>query len=196
MTPILGVHIKKGPIFFLSPHRMILFQRDLTPNAPYFHSPLGTSTSLSYSSAPPPPHAGGSNDSSPSPRNDVEYQHWVATLRSSYALSDLSKMRGRQRRLKSGTTDLYTLDRKRPLRLWSHPAAIFLCWMYPKRSVHPTRAYYIIQYFDGNRSKEPIKYVFSLFISDNSLLLKSGMRKIINSINKLPGEHARKYFSK
>ena len=83
-------------------------------------------------------------------------------------------------------TDLYTLDRKRPLRLWSHPAAIFSCWMYPKRSVHPTRAYYIIQCFDGNRSKEPIKYVFSLFISDNSLLLKLSMRKIINSINKLP----------
>ena len=54
----------------------------------------------------------------------------------------------------------------------------------------------IIQCFDGNRSKEPIKSAFSLFISDNSLPLKFSMRKIINSINKLPGEHAREYFSK
>ena len=65
-----------------------------------------------------------------------------------------------------------------------------------KRSVHPTRAYYNTQCFDDNRSKEPIKYVFSLFISDNSLLLKLSMRKISNSINKSPGEHVRKYFSK
>ena len=31
-------------------------------------------------------------------------------------------------------------------------------------------------------------------VSDNSLLLKSSMRKIINAINKLPGEHAWKNF--
>ena len=54
----------------------------------------------------------------------------------------------------------------------------------------------IIQCFDGNRSEEPIKYVFSLLISDKSLLLKLSMRKTINSKNKLPGEHARKYVLK
>ena len=47
----LGAHTEKNP---QSPHRMTpFFQQNLKPNAPYFRSPLGTCTSLSYSSAPP-----------------------------------------------------------------------------------------------------------------------------------------------
>ena len=45
----------KMPPFFWCPHRMTpFFRRNLTPNAPYFRSPVGTCTSLSYLSAPPP----------------------------------------------------------------------------------------------------------------------------------------------
>ena len=53
MTPIfVSPHQKKSP-FFWCPHRMIpFFRRNLTPNAPYFCSPVGTCTSLSYLSAP------------------------------------------------------------------------------------------------------------------------------------------------
>ena len=43
----------KKPPFFWCPHRMRpFFRRNLTPNAPYFRSPVGTCTSLSYLSAP------------------------------------------------------------------------------------------------------------------------------------------------
>ena len=54
MIPIFGSpHQKKAP-FFWCPHRMTpFFWRNLTPNAPYFRSPVGTCTSLSYLSAPP-----------------------------------------------------------------------------------------------------------------------------------------------
>ena len=59
MTPIFGVHIKKEPIFFLFfvffepiPNDPF-FQRNLTPNAPYFFSPVGTCTPLSYSGVHP-----------------------------------------------------------------------------------------------------------------------------------------------
>ena len=42
------------PPFVWCPHRMTpFFRRNLTPNAPYFRSPVGTCTSLSYLSAPP-----------------------------------------------------------------------------------------------------------------------------------------------
>ena len=45
----------KKPPFFWCPHRMTpFFRRNLTPNAPYFRSPVGTYTPLSYLSAPPP----------------------------------------------------------------------------------------------------------------------------------------------
>ena len=48
--------------FFLCPHRMTpFFRRNLTPNAPNFRSPIGTYTSLSYSSAPIRPPDGYSN---------------------------------------------------------------------------------------------------------------------------------------
>ena len=54
MTLFLGVHIKKDPTFFWSPHQITpFFQRNLTPNAPYFHSLVGTCMSLSYSSDTP-----------------------------------------------------------------------------------------------------------------------------------------------
>ena len=44
----------KKPPFFWRPHRMIpFFRRNLTLNAPYFRSPVGTCTSLSYLSAQP-----------------------------------------------------------------------------------------------------------------------------------------------
>ena len=43
----------KKPPFFWCPHQMTpFFRRNLTPNAPYFRSPVGTCTSLSYLSAP------------------------------------------------------------------------------------------------------------------------------------------------
>ena len=54
--PIFGspVHIKKIP-FSWNPHPMTpFFQQNLTPNAPYFCSPLGTCTSFWYLSAPIP----------------------------------------------------------------------------------------------------------------------------------------------
>ena len=56
MTPIFGSpHQKSPPLFFFwCPHRMTpFFWRNLTPNAPYFRSPVGTCTSLSYSAPPP-----------------------------------------------------------------------------------------------------------------------------------------------
>ena len=43
----------KKPPFFWCPHRMNPFRRNLTLNAPYFCSLVGTCTSLSYLSAPP-----------------------------------------------------------------------------------------------------------------------------------------------
>ena len=54
MTPIFGSpHQKSPPFFFWCPHRMTpFFWLNLTPNAPYFRSPVGTCTSLSYLSAP------------------------------------------------------------------------------------------------------------------------------------------------
>ena len=43
---------KKIPFFLEPTQNDPCFQRNLTPNAPYFHTPVGTCTSLSYSSAP------------------------------------------------------------------------------------------------------------------------------------------------
>ena len=53
--PFLRVHIRKAPIFLVPTPNDPFFRRNLTPNAPYFRSPVGTCTSLSYLSAPPPP---------------------------------------------------------------------------------------------------------------------------------------------
>ena len=54
MTPIFGSQHQKSPHFFWCPHWMTpFFRRNLTLNAPYFRSPVGTCTSLSYLSAPP-----------------------------------------------------------------------------------------------------------------------------------------------
>ena len=54
MTPISGSPHQKSPHFFWCPHRMTpFFWRNLTPNAPYFLSPIGPCTSLPYLSAPP-----------------------------------------------------------------------------------------------------------------------------------------------
>ena len=48
-----GPHQKRSH-FLGSPYRMTpFFQRNLTPNAPYFLSPVGTCTPLSYSGVPP-----------------------------------------------------------------------------------------------------------------------------------------------
>ena len=58
---------------------------------------------------------------------------------------NMMKIRGFQTK-GFATTDLYTLDRKRPLRLCSHPAAILSCWMYPKRSV---RTFEILARYPG-----------------------------------------------
>ena len=52
--PHFGEFTPKKPPFFWCPHRMTpFFRRNLTPNASYFRSPVGTCTSLSYLSAPP-----------------------------------------------------------------------------------------------------------------------------------------------
>ena len=52
MTSILGVQTIKAP-FFWCLHRMTpFFRRNLTLNAPYFRSLVGTCMSLSYLSAP------------------------------------------------------------------------------------------------------------------------------------------------
>ena len=54
MTPISGSPHQKNPPCFWCPHRMTpFFDEILTPNAPYFRSPVGTCASLSYLSAPP-----------------------------------------------------------------------------------------------------------------------------------------------
>ena len=54
MTPIFGSPHQKKPPFFWWPHWMTpFFRRNLTLNAPYFRSPVGTCRSLSYLSAPP-----------------------------------------------------------------------------------------------------------------------------------------------
>ena len=48
MTPIFGSPHQKAPIFWC-PHRMTpFFRQNLTLNTPYFRSPVGTCTSLSY----------------------------------------------------------------------------------------------------------------------------------------------------
>ena len=53
MTPHFWESIPKKPLFFWCTHRMTpFFRRNLTLNAPYFRSPVGTCTSLSYLSAP------------------------------------------------------------------------------------------------------------------------------------------------
>ena len=58
MTPIFGSPHQKN-LFFWCPHRMTPFFRwNLTPNAPYFCSPVGTCTSLSNLSAPLGVHVG------------------------------------------------------------------------------------------------------------------------------------------
>ena len=54
MTPIFVRPQQKSP-HFVGAHTEWppFFRRNLTPNAPYFRSPVGTCTSLSYLSAPP-----------------------------------------------------------------------------------------------------------------------------------------------
>ena len=52
--PFLGVQTKKASIFLVPTPNDPFFRRNLTLNAPYIRSPVGTCTSLSYLSAPPP----------------------------------------------------------------------------------------------------------------------------------------------
>ena len=49
--PLFGFHIKRDHIFEANTKWPPFFQKNLTPNASYFRSPVGTCTSLSYSSA-------------------------------------------------------------------------------------------------------------------------------------------------
>ena len=46
--PFSGVHTKKDPIFLVPTPNDPFFWRNFTPDAPCFHSPVGTCTSLSY----------------------------------------------------------------------------------------------------------------------------------------------------
>ena len=52
MTPIFGSPHQKSPHFFGAHTEWPFFRWNLTLNAPYFRSPVGTCTSLSYLSAP------------------------------------------------------------------------------------------------------------------------------------------------